>query len=249
MKTKVAETPAAGPARDETMPDGRWAFDADVAAAFDDMLRRSIPQHDLMRRSVFDVASRHVQNGRAIVDLGCSRGEALQPFVDKFGAFNRYVGVDVSPPMLDAARARYSGLISCNVVAIRDLDLRVAYPPERACVTLAVLSLQFVPIEHRQRLVREVWKHTEPGGAFVVVEKVLGATAEIDAGLVELYLRHKAEAGYTADQIARKRLALEGVLVPVTARWNEELLRGAGFGAVDCFWRWMNFAAWVAIKE
>jgi tRNA (cmo5U34)-methyltransferase len=43
-------------------------------------------------------------------------------------------------------------------------------------------------------------------------------------------------------------LSLEGVLVPVTAAWNEYLLRSAGFSHVDCFWRWMNFAAWVAVK-
>jgi tRNA (cmo5U34)-methyltransferase len=44
-------------------------------------------------------------------------------------------------------------------------------------------------------------------------------------------------------------LALEGVLVPVTAAWNEQLLKGAGFSQVECFWRWMNFAGWVAVKD
>ena len=42
--------------------------------------------------------------------------------------------------------------------------------------------------------------------------------------------------------------SLEGVLVPVTASWNEELLAKAGFKQIDCFWRWMNFAGWIAIK-
>ena len=54
--------------------------------------------------------------------------------------------------------------------------------------------------------------------------------------------------GYTQEQIERKRLSLEGVLVPVTARWNEEMLRMAGFQQVDTFWRWMNFCGWVAVK-
>ena len=44
-------------------------------------------------------------------------------------------------------------------------------------------------------------------------------------------------------------LALEGKLVPVTAHWNEELLRNAGFAQVECFWRWCNFAGWIAVKE
>jgi len=30
---------------------------------------------------------------------------------------------------------------------------------------------------------------------------------------------------------------------------NEAILKGAGFTTVDCFWRWMNFGGWIAIKE
>lgn len=41
--------------------------------------------------------------------------------------------------------------------------------------------------------------------------------------------------------------SLEGVLVPVTTHWNEDMLRAEGFRHVDCFWRWMNFAAGVAV--
>jgi tRNA (cmo5U34)-methyltransferase len=82
-----------------------------------------------------------------------------------------------------------------------------------------------------------------------LVEKVLGETAPIDALMTRLYYGLKASNGYSQDQIDRKRLSLEGVLVPVTARWNEELLKQAGFRQIDCFWRWMNFAGWVAIKD
>lgn len=45
-----------------------------------------------------------------------------------------------------------------------------------------------------------------------------------------------------------KRKSLEGVLVPITAKWNEELLESAGFSQIDCFWRCLNFAGWIAIK-
>jgi tRNA (cmo5U34)-methyltransferase len=34
----------------------------------------------------------------------------------------------------------------------------------------------------------------------------------------------------------------------VTAKWNEDLLRDAGFRTVECFWRHLNFAGWVAVK-
>ena len=59
----------------------------------------------------------------------------------------------------------------------------------------------------------------------------------------------KRENGYTDDQIFRKRHSLRGVLVPLTAKQNEEMLREVGFAHVDCFWRWMTFAGWLAIRR
>jgi DNA (cytosine-5)-methyltransferase 1 len=79
-----------------------------------------------------------------------------------------------------------------------------------------------------------------------IAENVSGLVKGVAKGYF-LDILWKAEQGYTHEQIARKRLALEGVLVPVTARWNEELLTAAGFRSVECVWRALNFAAWVAV--
>lgn len=234
---------------DHVLPEGQWQFDAQVTEVFDNMLARSISQYGVMRKAVFDLACRYVKPKTDIVDLGCSRGEAMAPLIDKFGAYNRYVGVEISKPMLEACRKRFEGWIARDVCRIEELDLRKSYPPVVASVTLAVLTIQFTPIEYRLRIIRDAFKHTLPGGAFILVEKVLGASAELDADLVSLYLQMKAENGYSQEEIDRKRLSLEGVLVPVTAKWNEELLRMAGFSHVDCFWRLYNFAGWIAVKE
>ena len=233
---------------DQTVPAGAWEFDESVTQVFDDMLQRSIPQYDAMRQTVFELASTFLTEDDTVVDLGCSRGEALAPFVKAYGVHHRYIGTDVSAPMLEAARERFSGMIKAGIVDIQHRDLRVDYPPVHASVTLCILTLQFTPIEHRQRILRRIWQHTKPGGALILVEKILGATADIDSLMVDRYYTLKARNGYTQEQIERKRLSLEGVLVPVTARWNEELLHTAGFTQFDCFWRWMNFAGWVAVK-
>ena len=235
--------------QDQVVPQGAWAFDQDVASVFDDMLERSIPQYEVMRSTVFELACAYVKDNTTIVDLGCSRGGALAPFVQKFGAYNHYVGVEPAAPMLEAARARFASAISAGLVELRDDDLRRSYPPVRASVTLCVLTLQFTPIEHRQRILRRIYEHTLAGGALILVEKILGATADLDSLMVDRYYTMKAEHGYSQEQIERKRLSLEGVLVPVTAHWNEELLHTAGFSQVDCFWRWMNFAAWIAVRS
>jgi len=63
----------------------RWEFDESVADVFDDMLRRSIPQYEVMRAAVNEVARRLAKPGTDIIDLGCSRGETLAPLIKEFG--------------------------------------------------------------------------------------------------------------------------------------------------------------------
>lgn len=232
----------------------RWTFDASVTECFEDMLARSIPQYDVMRAAVFDLGARYVAPRTAIVDLGASRGEAAARFLARFGARNQFVLCEISDPMLDALRARFSGwtdpvsVAGAPVVDVRKLDLRRDYPKVAASLTLAVLVLQFVPIEYRATILRRACETTVSGGAAIVVEKVVSSDARTHDDFVALYHASKADHGYSEEAIARKALALEGVLVPVTAAMNEQYLRDAGFRHVECFWRWMNFAAWIAVK-
>jgi tRNA (cmo5U34)-methyltransferase len=233
---------------DHIVPDSSWMFDTPVARVFDNMLERSIPQHEVMRETVAQIAYSYaaLQPSPVIVDLGCSRGKSLTPLVRRLGPDARFVGVEAAAAMLEEARRKFA---DDTRVAILDLDLRHEYPAARASVTMSVLTLQFVPIEHRQRLLQSIFDHTLPGGALILVEKVLGATASLEALMVNAHLAMKRCNGYSEEEIDRKRLSLEGVLVPVTASWNEELLRAAGFAEIDCFWRWMNFAGWVAVRH
>ena len=82
--------------KDDTMPEEKWKFNTDVTSKFDDMLERSIPQYEVMRHSCYDIGRRYVKIRTDIVDLGCSRGEAIAPFVKEF-----------------KERRLYSALLSC----------------------------------------------------------------------------------------------------------------------------------------
>lgn len=48
------------PPRDTGYAPQRWAFDDQVTAVFDDMLQRSIPAYDDMRRLCFELGGRYV---------------------------------------------------------------------------------------------------------------------------------------------------------------------------------------------
>jgi tRNA (cmo5U34)-methyltransferase len=245
-QTTLSPTRRRAPAAPEAP---RWIFDADVAACYADMLARSIPHYGVMRESVTALARHFAQPHTAVLDLGCATGGALEPIIARLGATCTYLGVDSSEPMLHAARHHLADPIARGICTITDCDLRHAYPDVHASVTLAILTLQFIPLDYRQRLVQRMYAHTLPGGACIIVEKVLGSSATIDDLMVENYYALKSANNYSSEDIQQKRAALEGVLVPLTARWNEDLLRTAGFDQIDCFWRWMNFTGWVAIKD
>lgn len=232
--------------RDEVVPEGRWEFGADVTDAFDDMLARSIPDHDTMRAMVADYACRLLRPGDAVLDLGASRGEAIASVLASERCPNPVsaVAVEVSAPMRDALAARFA---DDPRVQVLDTDLRDGFPAGRFGVVLSVLTVQFTPIEHRFRILADARDSLRDGGALILVEKCLGSTALLDRLHTESYRDHKRAVGYSEEQIIRKANALEGVLVPVTADWNTDLLTRSGFGHVDRFWQSGPFAAWVAV--
>lgn len=227
----------------------KWEFDASVMDCFDDMLARSIPQHETMRKAVTDLASSFMLPGGYVVDLGCSRGRQIADFLKVYGASCHYHGIEVSEPMIQSCRDRFK---DHQCVTIHNVDLRkdwIPLPMGSVSVVVSVLTVQFIPIEYRLALLAKVYNSLRPGGAFILVEKLLGGSHSIDTLCTEAYYNLKNENGYSLFQIERKRLKLEGVLVPMTADWNADLLKKSGFQQVDTFWLWMNFAGMIAIKS
>ncbi len=225
------------------IPEARWEFDDTVTKIFDDMLARSIPDFYEMRTLVSDIAASY--NPKTILDLGCSRGGQIAMLQEKLPEAH-FLGIDCSAPMVDASTKRFA---EKDRVEIKNLDLRREFPVGKFDCCLSVLTLQFVPIEYRLNLLKKIYDSLNPGGVFILVEKILGASVRIDELLVLNYLDMKKKNGYSKVEIDRKRLSLEGVLVPVTDNWNRELCKLSGFSEMDCFWRYLNFSAYVSIKD
>ena len=239
----------------------RWVFDDEVARVFDDMLGRSIPHYLSMRDAVTNIGERFIKKGSSVIDLGTSRGEQIARFIgegvkqskaDLTDAY--YMGLEISNPMIEAASRRFDGMENVEIakhdlrdgLAMEILSNRKSENP--VSLITAVLTMMFVPVDTRLKLLSDIYNTLDTGGAFIMVEKLLGQTLGIDDLLVSQYYRHKSEMGYSDDDIERKRLSLQGVLVPSQASVHEANLQALGFKQIDCFWRWMNFAGFIAIK-
>lgn len=238
---------------DSHVPGKKWEFNADVAKCFDDMLTRSIPGYEQMRDLVFRIGSQFVRNGHTVVDLGASRGEASSKFIETFTSCD-FLLLEISKDMRAELHERFDHL---NNVHIRNYDLRTKTGELESFLTthhtptlvLSILTLIFVPINYRPSIIQAVYNSLEVGGAFIVVEKVLGNSAATQEMLVDAYHQYKHDHGYSWEDIERKKAALEGVQVPISSSANIELLRSAGFDVVECFWRHLNFCGYIAIKR
>lgn len=242
---------------DNINPSDKWVFDENVADCFDNMLERSIPQYEVMRKScanlTYEIISSSKKQSFTVLDVGCSNGIMLNWVIDRFKSEHndngKFVGVDVSDSMLQKAKFRFLDDIINNKVSIYNCDLRTDFPDGVYDVVLSVLSIQFTPIEYRQHIIQNIYNSlSKSSGCFIMVEKVLGNTDRLNNMFVDEYYNMKRANGYSQEQIDRKRLSLEGVLVPVTSDWNIQLLKQAGFREIDVFWRWMNFVGYIAIK-
>lgn len=240
--------------QDQIMASGKWEFDKAVCDCFEDMLERSIPDYWTMRELLFEIGKRFIVPDSRILDIGCSNGKSLERFAQYADMLNKvypdshgiYVrGVDISEAFVEEARKRYS---DAKHVIIENRDIATDFPDDEYDLVISCLTMQFVPIEHRQKIIRNIYKNLRTGGAFIMIEKLLGSTHDMNDMLVELYYDMKYKNGYSLEQIAAKKKSLEGVLVPLTEDWNKSLLRAEGFEQIECFWRCYNFAGFVAVK-
>jgi tRNA (cmo5U34)-methyltransferase len=225
-------------------------FGQETAQVFDDMLERSVPFYDEIQQMIGELASDFAAEGTAIYDLGCSTGTTFLQIAQSVPSDRniRYVGVDSSPEMLEIARHKLSAAEFGRPFELECADLNVGVNITGASVVLMVLTLQFVRPLYRQRVIRSIYEGLTENGALILVEKVLGENSTFNRLFIDHYYEMKRENGYSELEIARKREALENVLIPYRLEENKELLREQGFRHIDVFFKWYNFCAIIATK-
>lgn len=227
---------------------GDFDFGEATAAVFDDMLDRSIPEYRELQRMIGELAASFAEPGTRVYDLGCSTGITLETLADAIRVPVEFVGLDYSPAMLERAHQRLSGLTESGRLTLREADLNAGVEVENASVVVLNLTLQFVRPLRRDLLIRDINRGMNPNGCLILVEKVLGNDSLFNRTFIRLYYEMKRRNGYSNTAIARKREALENVLVPYRLDENLELLGRNGFNQTDIFFKWYNFCGILGVK-
>lgn len=225
-----------------------FAFNEEVAGVFDDMVRRSIPLYMDVHHYLSDWCRRFHRRASAIVDIGCSTGTTLHYLSQCLAHEAELIGIDSSSAMIRKARAKLKNLPSHHQVKLICEDIEQVHLPQ-ASIVIMNYTLQFLPVSQRTGLIKRIYDSLLPGGLFFISEKVRADHPLIQETATHIYENFKLKQGYSQTEIARKKEALENVLIPYTETEHRQLLTDAGFQAVELVMKWNNFTSFVAIKE
>jgi tRNA (cmo5U34)-methyltransferase len=228
---------------------GDFVFNKEVAAVFDDMVNRSVPFYNEMQRMTVEMVSDFALDDTSICDIGCSTGTTLA-LIDRQieRKKSKLVGIDNSKEMLVQAREKFDQLKMYHPFELRYADIHREMPLENASVVTMLLTLQFARPLYREQIVRGIYSSLRDGGCLLLVEKITSENTLFNRLFIDHYYDYKRRNGYSEMEISKKREALENVLIPYRLEENMEMLKSAGFGHSEVFFRWYNFCGMVAIK-
>ncbi|WP_187939176.1 carboxy-S-adenosyl-L-methionine synthase CmoA [Helicobacter pylori] len=234
----------------------RFCFDEKVAHVFDDMLERSIPYyHEMLDLGAYFIAQNLKENiypkslpkplpKPLIYDLGCSTGNFFIALNQQIQQDIELVGIDNSMPMLKKAQEKLKDFKNARFECMDFLEVEF----KEASAFSLLFVLQFVRPMQREVLLKKIYNSLALNGVLLVGEKIMSEDRILDKQMIELYYLYKQNQGYSHNEIAFKREALENVLVPYSLKENVALLESVGFKHVEAVFKWVNFTLLVARK-
>mgnify|MGYP001236860925 CR=1 FL=1 len=228
-----------------------FRFNEKVANIFDDMISRSVPFYQETQQMTLSLATRFAQKKTKIYDIGCSTGNVLKGLYTMIPDNSiELIGIDNSPAMLDQSRGKLATIEKGTEKRIKLVFANISkkVQVENASVVIMNYTLQFVPTILRQTVVGQIYDGLIRGGCLILVEKILGNSNQLDQVFIDLYYRYKRKQGYSEKEIIQKHEALKDFLIPNQMDENISLLKKCGFKNYDIFFKWYNFAGFLAIK-
>ncbi len=230
---------------------GSFEFNESVTEVFEDMINRSVPGYESIIALTGLLASRYITSHSNCYDLGCSLGAGLQSMVNGCNSNLervKFIGVDNSAAMVNACKQLFInhygasnniGIIQAN---IQDITM------EKASLVAMNFTLQFIEQSQRFNILQNIYNALNEGGAFILSEKISSADETTDQEMIALYEQFKMAKGYSQLEIAKKRDALEGVLIPESLEIHKQRLQQVGFLHCFVWFQCFNFCSILALK-
>lgn len=227
-----------------------WKFNNKVSKHFDKHVNKSVPHYQDIQNYAVSLSEWFLKDKTRIYDLGCSTGETINKIANlKLNNYIELIGIDQSSKMLDIARKKNKKLNNKFLkVAYKKADLTKIKKLKKTNLILSILTLPFLNIMQRKKLIKLIYRSLNKGGAFIFVDKIRSSNSVFEDIFNQVYYDFKLEKKFNSKQILNKSKMLRSSmnllsLVDVNSELNE-----IGFKKKDIFFKWFNFIGIIAIK-
>ena len=202
---------------------------------------RNVPGWADMLRMVDLLLAERVPDDGSVLVVGAGGGLELRRFADAHPKW-RLVGIDPSSEMLKLAKATLGPLASRAELHEGYVDAAPAGPFDGAT---CLLTLHFVAMEERRRMLKEIRRRLRPEAPLVVAHLSFSqAAGERDAWL-QRYAAFIASSGVEPAKAQAAAHAVGARLPILSPEQDESMLREAGFSNPQLFYAGLAFRGWV----
>lgn len=215
-----------------------------TAQSYDQTRKQLVPCFDDLYGTALALIPYSPEGEFQVLDLGAGTGLLAALVAEAFPKASLTLA-DISPEMLAQAERRF--LPQPNQVTTHIIDFVTDSIPGSYDLIVSALALHHTPQVHLPAVFGKIRAALQPGGLFINIDQILGATPEIEAHYQQHWLQQIRENGCTEATIA---MALERMTADRTATLSQQLgwLKGAGFQPVNCWYKNYRFAVYSGIS-
>jgi tRNA (cmo5U34)-methyltransferase len=212
-----------------------WTFETpEIAAGFDDHVREQLPWYDMVTDAVCYIVRNYLTDDNTVVDVGASTGNMIDKLMPLLLERKAYaVALEKSPTMFEVLKKRFENHHNVNIVFD---DVRHG-GVNKTQVIVVFLTLMFIPVHERQRVIDRLKANLLKGGVLIVVDKVCDHGGYFATVLKRLGMHWKIQQGAELGEVTTKEMSLAGVQIPF-----DPSMLGAD---AKQFFRMGEFAGWV----
>lgn len=163
------------------------------------------------------------RDAQRILDLGTGDGRLIS-LLALHCPQARFIGVDFSPTMIEAAQRKFAGNPRVEILAHNLYDTLLDWEPFD--VIVSSFAIHHCSDARKLELYAEIFDRLKPGGLFCNLEHVASPTDR-------LHTRFLDAMGITRNEEDPSNILLD---VETQLQW----LREIGFDDVDCYWKWLE---------
>ena len=226
----------------------RWHFSKVDSEKFSKHIEKSIPGYNEGHRLIEELSDFFIKKNSIIYDLGCSTGNLTHKIAVRHADQKvKVIGVEREHSLLQAARLNGKNSPEPNLEYRKEDIIELELEP--ANLVIAYYTLQFLSLKNRKTILKRIWRCLNPGGAFLLFEKVREPNSRLQELTMLLYNDFKLQNGYSGDEIIAKSRSLKGVLEPLSSRENLKFLKDSGFRETGRIFKRLCFEGFIAIKK